>query len=196
MSATVTYKGSTLTTVNNQTRTLATRGRWMEDNITITDVTQGGNVTITDEANATGITCVITTGQTPTPTPTPTPSGDIPLNTELIDFSKVLQGYVVEGTDGSAVANENGAMSDYTQIDPSMTFAYVGYQWWQLALYSSDKTFIRSIYMHDDADSIDENDNAHGTLTPSKMPSNAAYVRISAVVTYTYNNGLSLIRTA
>ena len=50
--------------------------------------------------------------------------------------------------------------------------------------------------MHDDADSIDENDNAHGTLTPSKMPSNAAYVRISAAATYTFNNGLSLIRTA
>ena len=36
MSATVTYKGSTLTTVNNQTRVLETAGTWLEDDITPT----------------------------------------------------------------------------------------------------------------------------------------------------------------
>ena len=39
MSATVTYKGSTLTTAENQTRVLETQGKYLEDNITITDVT-------------------------------------------------------------------------------------------------------------------------------------------------------------
>lgn len=39
MSATVTYKGSTLTTATNQTRTLDTAGTYLEDDITITDVT-------------------------------------------------------------------------------------------------------------------------------------------------------------
>ena len=39
MSSTVTYKGSTLTTVNNETRTLQTSGQYLEDNITITDLT-------------------------------------------------------------------------------------------------------------------------------------------------------------
>lgn len=43
MSSTITYKGSTLTTVNNQTRTLLTSGTWAEDDITVTDVTQGGS---------------------------------------------------------------------------------------------------------------------------------------------------------
>ena len=42
MSTTVTYKGSTLTTVNNQTRVLETAGTWLEDDITLTDVTSGG----------------------------------------------------------------------------------------------------------------------------------------------------------
>ena len=42
MSTTVTYKGSTLTTVNNQTRVLNTAGKWLEGDITLTDVTQGG----------------------------------------------------------------------------------------------------------------------------------------------------------
>ena len=38
MSTTVTYKGSALTTVNNQTRTLKTAGKYMEDNVTLVDV--------------------------------------------------------------------------------------------------------------------------------------------------------------
>lgn len=42
MSATVTYKGATLTTVTNQTRTLQTAGKYMEGDVIITDVTSGG----------------------------------------------------------------------------------------------------------------------------------------------------------
>lgn len=37
MSTTVTYKGATLTTAENQTRTLLTAGKYLEDNVTITD---------------------------------------------------------------------------------------------------------------------------------------------------------------
>lgn len=42
MSTTVTYKGATLTTAENQTRTLKTSGKYLEDDITIVDVTSGG----------------------------------------------------------------------------------------------------------------------------------------------------------
>lgn len=42
MSTTVTYKGNTLTTAENQTRKLLTAGKYLEDDITITDVTSGG----------------------------------------------------------------------------------------------------------------------------------------------------------
>ena len=42
MTTTVTYKGNTLTTVNNQTRTLLTAGKYLEDDLTLTDVTSGG----------------------------------------------------------------------------------------------------------------------------------------------------------
>lgn len=38
MSTTVTYKGTTLTTATNQTKVLETEGTWLEDDITITDV--------------------------------------------------------------------------------------------------------------------------------------------------------------
>lgn len=46
MSTTVTYKGSTLTTVNNQTRTLETAGKYLEDDITLVDVSGGGSPTL------------------------------------------------------------------------------------------------------------------------------------------------------
>lgn len=39
MSTTVTYKGSTLTTAENQTRTLKTAGKYLEGDILVVDVT-------------------------------------------------------------------------------------------------------------------------------------------------------------
>lgn len=42
MATTVTYKGATLATVENATKTLQTAGTWCEDDFTLTDVTQGG----------------------------------------------------------------------------------------------------------------------------------------------------------
>ena len=37
MSTTVSYKGSTIATISNATKTLQTSGKWMEDDVTITD---------------------------------------------------------------------------------------------------------------------------------------------------------------
>ena len=42
MATTVTYKGQTLTTVDNTTKTLETAGTWMEGDLTLTDVSGGG----------------------------------------------------------------------------------------------------------------------------------------------------------
>ena len=42
MSTTVKYKGATLTTVTNQTKTLLTSGTWLEDDIELTDAGSGG----------------------------------------------------------------------------------------------------------------------------------------------------------
>ena len=47
MSTTVTYKGETLTTVNNTTKTLETKGTWLEDDLTLVDVSGGGSTLIT-----------------------------------------------------------------------------------------------------------------------------------------------------
>lgn len=42
MSTTVKYKGATLATVTNQTKTLLTSGKWLEDDIELTDTGSGG----------------------------------------------------------------------------------------------------------------------------------------------------------
>ena len=42
MSTTVTYKGSQIATVNNQTKVLNTAGKWLEGDITLVDSTGGG----------------------------------------------------------------------------------------------------------------------------------------------------------
>ena len=80
--------------------------------------TRGGGVTVTDEANTTGVTCVITSGGSPTP-----PSSDIPLNTQLIDFTAVTNGYIVDGDTGEETVSQWSSCSDFTLIDPSMTFS-------------------------------------------------------------------------
>lgn len=54
MSTTVTYKGETLTTVNNTTKTLETKGTWLEDDIELTDVSGGGSTLITKNISANG----------------------------------------------------------------------------------------------------------------------------------------------
>ena len=49
MSTTVTYKGSTLTTVDNQTRTLKTAGKYMEGDVILTDVSNSGGYVTQDQ---------------------------------------------------------------------------------------------------------------------------------------------------
>lgn len=154
----------------------------------IVNVSGGGGVTVTDVANTTGTTCVITTGSAP--------SEDIPLNTELIDFTKVKNGYIVDGDTGEETVSQWSSCSDFTLIDPSMTFSYIGYQWYSVVFYDSGKSYISGFNMYQEPDVTITNDYAHGTLTPAKIPSTAKYVRIDSYPTNPNSTQLSLIRTA
>lgn len=51
MSTTVQYKNATLTTVNNTTKVLTTAGKYLEDNITLVDVSSGGSAAIYQDEN-------------------------------------------------------------------------------------------------------------------------------------------------
>lgn len=148
----------------------------------------GGSVVVTEEANATGITCVITTGSEPEPTP----SGDIPLNTELIDYTATSSSTEIDEY-GQAISSDPWYYaSDYTAIDPSMTFTFKGTLWGYIAVYDSSKTFVRSFMINDIADSTSGNTGT-GTLSGSRI-TNGYYVRISAQGNT--SGTLSLIRTA
>lgn len=54
MSTTVSYKGQTLATVSNQTKTLLTEGKYLEDDLTLVDVSGGGATLITKNISANG----------------------------------------------------------------------------------------------------------------------------------------------
>ncbi|MDV3427470.1 MAG: hypothetical protein LIR50_10595 [Bacillota bacterium] len=114
----------------------------------------------------------------------------------MIKLADCKQGYIIDGDNGEEIAQEAGLVSDYTEIDPSMTFTYAGYRWWDSAFYDSSKTYISGFRNDAYADTIDEYDASHGTLTPARIPSNAKYIRITTYVILIEDNGLSLIRTA
>lgn len=190
MSTTVSYKGAIITTISNETKSLSTAGTWVEGDIVITD-TSGGAVTITDEVNATGTTCVITTGSTPTPTPTPE---DIPLNEQLIDYTKCSANKTIDSS-GAESELEWYYASDYTPVESGMTFSYTAGYWTRIAVYNSAKVTINVITVANDA-TVDSNDSniGHGSLSGSKLPAGSAYVRLSS--TGTNSTRMSLIRTA
>ena len=118
----------------------------------------------------------------------------IPLNTQLIDFNAVTVGYVIDD-DGSEAASQWSCCSDFTAIDPSMTFSYIGYQWYFLAFYTAQRTFISGFDINRDPTVTIVNDYGNGTLSPSNIPSTAAFVRISSYPTNPTSSQLSLIRT-
>lgn len=125
---------------------------------------------------------------------------DIPLNTQLIDFSKVTNDYVIN-SNGQAVAEQWYSCSDYTPVDPSMTFSFSGCRWFVAAYYDSSKAFLSSFSIDSYTTPSSYNSNiGDGSISGSssgnsKIPSNAAYIRITSTG-YPDEHELSLIRTA
>lgn len=54
MSTTVSYKGNTIATVSNDTKTLLTEGKYLEDDLTLVDVSGGGSTLITKSISENG----------------------------------------------------------------------------------------------------------------------------------------------
>ena len=119
---------------------------------------------------------------------------NIPLNTQLIDYNDVLTGYTVD-SDGSVITSEaRNCVTDYTQIDPTMTFAFKCRQYAEIGFYNAQKNPIVTVIADNIKDSA-EDYVASGYLTPSIIPLGAAYVVLSGN-SYSIEETLSLIRTA
>lgn len=119
---------------------------------------------------------------------------NIPLNTELVDFSKVLTGYEIQNSGAIEATGQSwDAVTDYILIDPSMTFTFKCTDWYNVGFYDSSKNSVRVVSAHDIGTSF-SNDVATGTLNSTNIPSNAAYIVLPGN-SYNLQGTLSLIRT-
>lgn len=129
MSSTVTYKGNTLTTVNNQTRVLNTRGTWLEDDITIVDVTSpsvsGSAISVVDTTDSKGGTVRTIT------------SVDISDTTAVA--SDVAQGkyfYTANGTKTAGTATGGGSVASWETLYDNSTTISSGDTNWATLVYN------------------------------------------------------------
>lgn len=120
----------------------------------------------------------------------------IPIGEELIDYTNVVGGYIIDGATGEEEASEWAFCSDFTPIDPMMLFSYIGYQWYDAAFYDKNKNFLSGFQQRDHAVTIDSQDYAHGVLTPADIPAGAAYIRLTSYPTSPTSANISLIRPA
>lgn len=130
MATTVTYKGSTLTTATNQTRTLKTAGKYMEDDVTITDVSEGGSaVVVTEEVDSTGGTNYIITA--------------VDLSNDTVTPDVLYRGYTAHNSSGTAIVGTASGGSGDVVNNQSKTAAPSESQ--QVVTYDSGYTGLEQV---------------------------------------------------
>ena len=103
MSTTVTYKGSTIATVSNGTKTLKTAGTYMEDDVTLVDSTSGGTYQAKTNISPT------TSSQTITP------------DSGYDALSSVQINAMPSGTEGTPTATKGTVSNNSVSVTPSVT---------------------------------------------------------------------------
>lgn len=100
MATTVSYKGATLTTATNQTKTLKTAGTYLEDDITVTDVSEGGSaIVVTEQVDETGGTNYIIEA--------------VDLSDDTVSPGVLLNGYTAHNSSGQPITGSyNGSVNN------------------------------------------------------------------------------------
>lgn len=123
---------------------------------------------------------------------------NIPLNTQLVDFTTVISDHNINSSGELVEAQWYGA-TDYIMIDPTMTFSFKANMWGDEAFYDASKTFISAFSPYNSGISADPNNStvAVGTIGGSgiSIPSNAKFIRLSTLASPN-DTVCSLIRTA
>ena len=118
---------------------------------------------------------------------------DIPIGVQLINYNDVLTGYGISADGSIASSDPWNCVTDYTEIDSSMTFTFACSQYADIGFYDKNKNTIRTVRADDIKDSA-EDYFAFGTLDSSIIPTGAVYIVMQG---NSYNiEALSLIRTA
>lgn len=117
----------------------------------------------------------------------------ITINVELVDHTKSTADMMIN-SNGEIISQEWYYVSDYINVDESMTFSYICGYWTYINVYDSSKSLLRTINVYNDG-TQDQNDTniGYGTLSGSEL-TNAKYVRLSSPDNT--SSGMSLIRTA
>lgn len=93
MSTTVTYKGNTIATVNNNTKTLKTAGKYMEDDVTLVDVSSGASaISVIDELDVHGGTIRHINA--------------VDLSNDTVTAAHLEYGYTAHNSQGEAITGE------------------------------------------------------------------------------------------
>ena len=67
---------------------------------------------------------------------------NIPLNTQLVDYTTFTVDHTLDGSTGELESEQWYSVTDYIVINPSMTFSFKGSYWSDSCFYDSSKTFI------------------------------------------------------
>lgn len=121
-------------------------------------------------------------------------SGDIPLNTELVDYTAVRTGFYLDDYGAITAGEAWDCITDYIAIDPSMTFTFKSRAWYGIGFFDSSKNRVGGYVSNDLGTASGE--VVTGTITPSVIPSNAAYIVLTGNPYQLTSSALSLIRTA
>ena len=120
---------------------------------------------------------------------------NIPLNTQLIDFTKVSNDAAIN-SQGEAYSEQWYSASDYTVIDATMTFTAIGVRWFYIGFYDDSKNVIEALYIENISGTVLSNTNLKEfTLNSSNIPAGSKYCRITSLGNPD-GTELSLIRTA
>ena len=115
MSTTVTYKGNTIATVNNATKTLQTAGKYMEDDVTLVDVSGGASaISVIDELDANGGTIRHINA--------------VDLSNDTVTAAHLEYGYTAHNSQGEAITGElvpGGGGTPRTSADLTVSGATV-----------------------------------------------------------------------
>ena len=117
----------------------------------------------------------------------------IPIGVELIDFNACTQDTAINSA-GQVVSEQWYWTSDYTAVDPTMTFTYRANTWFYIGLYDSSYNVVDTISVYNDGTQDPNVSNtSYGTLSGNKL-TGASYVKLCG--SWNDSDNMSLIRTA